>query len=378
MREAIARLLCMHYADHRVSVSAMRDIELGSAHSILGELTAWRAGAEHTMRTLGLTIEQGGGQRHDLELVLKPKARADVVLAVTQEVATLCDPALGEAFAAYAQASELAGTERREIAIYLAARDTLAAHMPVCYGVAEVAGVPTLVMERITRCDVIDAVERVDEWTPARIEAAVTGIARVHAEWLGREDAVHQLLGDAPRQVVTTETVRAWHIALARYARPWFERWLGPSAAARHIDLAHSGIVEHLAQPRTLIHNDFNPRNIALVRSAAGLELKAFDWELACWGLPQRDLAELLCFTLAPDTSCETVERYVQLHRQSIQCAAHVALNRRQWNDGLRTALLQFGIERLPMYLIAHRFRPQKFLERVARTWRMLECHVTT
>jgi hypothetical protein len=35
----------------------------------------------------------------------------------------------------------------------------------------------------------------------------------------------------------------------------------------------------------------------------------------------------------------------------------------------VRIALAEFGARRLPMYFIAHRFRPQDFLERVARTW---------
>ena len=48
--------------------------------------------------------------------------------------------------------------------------------------------------------------------------------------------------------------------------------------------------------PRTLIHNDFNSRNIALRRTADGLRLCAFDWELATIGDPLTDLGLLLMF----------------------------------------------------------------------------------
>ena len=51
-----------------------------------------------------------------------------------------------------------------------------------------------------------------------------------------------------------------------------------------------------LATPHTLIHNDFNPRNVVLRATTDGLRLCAFDWELVGIGLPQRDLAEFLCF----------------------------------------------------------------------------------
>jgi hypothetical protein len=35
----------------------------------------------------------------------------------------------------------------------------------------------------------------------------------------------------------------------------------------------------------------------------------------------------------------------------------------------VRLALADFGVRRLPMYLMADRFRPQEFLERVTRNW---------
>ena len=46
------------------------------------------------------------------------------------------------------------------------------------------------------------------------------------------------------------------------------------------------------ALPPTLVHNDFNPRNLALVDG--GTRLVALDWELATVTVPQRDVAELL------------------------------------------------------------------------------------
>ena len=48
------------------------------------------------------------------------------------------------------------------------------------------------------------------------------------------------------------------------------------------------------------------------------------------------------------------------------------------WHHGLRIALAEFGVRRLPMYFIAHRFRPQAFLERVARTWWQLGNEIGT
>jgi hypothetical protein len=43
--------------------------------------------------------------------------------------------------------------------------------------------------------------------------------------------------------------------------------------------------------PRTLIHGDLSRSNLRVRRGEAGLELVAFDWERAGWGVPPPDLA---------------------------------------------------------------------------------------
>jgi thiamine kinase-like enzyme len=134
--------------------------------------------------------------------------------------------------------------------------------------------------------------------------------------------------------------------------------------------------------PRTLIHNDFNPRNLAFRRSrrsrrsrreeAGGLRLCAYDWELACLGLPQRDLAELLCFVLPPSAAAESAPYYLELHRQALQQSSGRTIDRDQWRDGFGIALRDLMLQRLPLYALVHTFRPQRFLERVVRTWQAL------
>ena len=120
--------------------------------------------------------------------------------------------------------------------------------------------------------------------------------------------------------------------------------------------------------PRTLVHHDFNPRNIALRSTPLGLRLCAFDWELAAYDLPQRDLVELLSFVLTPETTAQA-PGYLEHARLALERASRRAFDTTAWHSGVRIALADFGARRLPMYLIAHRFRPQRFLERVARTW---------
>jgi aminoglycoside phosphotransferase (APT) family kinase protein len=159
--------------------------------------------------------------------------------------------------------------------------------------------------------------------------------------------------------------------ALARHSAPAFSSWADPGIASVQQRLI-AGIEGWWplteAAPRTLIHHDFNPRNICL----RGGHLCAYDWELASVGAPQRDLAELLCFVLAPDTRAGEVRHWIEHHRVRLEQETGVAIARDAWRQGFRGALYDFMINRLAFYALIHRVRRQSFLPRVVRTWRRL------
>jgi hypothetical protein len=125
--------------------------------------------------------------------------------------------------------------------------------------------------------------------------------------------------------------------------------------------------------PRTLVHN-FNPRNIALRDRGDGLELCAYDLELATLHIPQRDLAELLCFTLDEHATEAQVSHHLETHRAALEHHSGVVLDRREWREGDGLALRDLAVNRFVMYLIAHRFRAYDFLDSgIAALWRLLE-----
>ncbi len=129
---------------------------------------------------------------------------------------------------------------------------------------------------------------------------------------------------------------------------------------------------EYEKLPRSLLHNDFNPRNVGFRRDGDELTLCAYDWELATIGAPQRDLVEMLSFTLQEHVTKETVNEYVEYHRTCVEKASNSTLDPDQWVMGYRLALQDFTINRVCMYLMAHTFRNYKFLERVIRVLRIM------
>lgn len=120
--------------------------------------------------------------------------------------------------------------------------------------------------------------------------------------------------------------------------------------------------------PRTLIHNDFNPRNICFRKRDNKLELCAYDWELATLHVPQHDLAELLTFVLTPEVSLEEVKYYIEFHRLALESEVGDRINPEQWLDGYKYSLYDLAVNRIPMYVMAHTFRHYSFMERVYKT----------
>jgi thiamine kinase-like enzyme len=213
-------------------------------------------------------------------------------------------------------------------------------------------------------------------WRRECIEAAILGLAELHAIWYGREERLRAQpwLGPVIPAHRREEMHDLW-LALAEHAEGRFGRIIGTFVREmQRRMIAEIGprwcCLERL--PRTLIHNDFNPRNIALRREDGVLRLCAYDWELATLGVPQHDLAEFLCFVLNPGLERAEVNHYLELHRSALERATNRAIDPVSWETGFRLSLHDLLTDRFALYAMIDRFRPQRFLTRVVSTWHAL------
>jgi hypothetical protein len=161
---------------------------------------------------------------------------------------------------------------------------------------------------------------------------------------------------------------------LAQFTRPMFASWAGPALGSLHASLAanvEGWWGELQAQPRTLIHNDFNSRNLAF-RQNGTRNACAFDWELARIGAPQHDLAELLCFVFPQGAGRGELAYWLERHRTLLSARVGEEIDSSRWRRGFMLALNRILVERLPLYAMVHRFKPQPFLPRVVQNWSRL------
>ncbi len=356
----------------------IRERPFASANGIFNEICSARLGAHIGIRCYEVDVRGSAGGSQTLGVLLKSKPADTLMQELLVEVAALCEPALGEHCREFVVDLGLAGCHERELALYELDEPVLRRLMPDCFGTHRDAeeGVWSVAMEYLPGTEALDLAASLPAWTPLRIRRVLRELARVHAVWYRRDQALRELPWMAP--AVTTARMREmaplW-LALAEHSAEYFGAWLAAPLLPLQRELI--GSLDDwwpvlCALPHSLVHNDFNPRNLSLHDAPDGRALRVFDWELAGAGLPQHDLAELLCFVLPAGCDAALLDDLLETHRAALEAASGVPVCPEDWQRGFRLSLCHLAISRLPLYTLMHRFRRQAFLPRVIGNWRRL------
>jgi acyl carrier protein len=369
IEESLSRTLCDDVRIESIELNAIDTDE-----SIVAELTAWRGETRSGLFDAELTVRTSGSSRRPIRLFVKSKPLDREIIDVAESVAALASPALGETVSRFREHLGFTLAHQREIALYADADPRLRRHTPRVYATSadDVAREWLVVLEsfRDMDCDVVSANRAA---TSEQIGAAIAGLATIHAVGLERRDELASAPWQAPQRThAQREVMMPMWSALASHAFASSAAWND-----RRLRAAHEHAITNLstwsraleAGKPTLIHNDFNPRNFVLRRVANGLELCAYDWELATLGSPQRDLVECLAFMLPECATRDVVADAVESHRAALARASGIETRRDEWELGFRSALCDFLVDRLASYAMVDRVRRQAFLPRVARGW---------
>jgi hypothetical protein len=316
-----------------------------------------------------------GAPVEELSLILKRKPGDDLMLAIGEALASACGADLGKIFRASAHGLGLLRAHEREPALYRLSDRRLRDHMPGLYGSRRESGgrLFALAIECLDSTAFPSWAEPGRSWPHQSICAVVDAAAEIHSVFLGRTHSVEREAWHV-RNASAEEMLPLWR-GLADHAAEFFSDWWGePSMPLQRYAAAMARKRRNAldAMPRTLGHNDFNPRNLAFRPAAGAPRPCAFDWELAAVRVPQHDLAELLCFVLPDEARADTIIEYLERHRARLQPYARMALDRRMWFEGFALSLDELILERFPLYTLFHRIRRQPYLPRVLQNWRRL------
>nr|VFJ91245.1 MAG: 3-hydroxy-3-methylglutaryl-coenzyme A reductase [Candidatus Kentron sp. H]VFJ92329.1 MAG: 3-hydroxy-3-methylglutaryl-coenzyme A reductase [Candidatus Kentron sp. H]VFJ98952.1 MAG: 3-hydroxy-3-methylglutaryl-coenzyme A reductase [Candidatus Kentron sp. H] len=377
-----------YFQDNGLHVSAielMKDVKLGS--SIITELTAHRINKLVGHFPFSVDYTDSQGQKKRIKLMVKAKPLDKEVIIMINSMAAMCDPQLARAHARFREKTGFASCHIKELAVMGQKDARFINHAPIVYDTYENTEreAYVIVEEYMENMLLMDSANDVSGWTGKHINTALDGIAETHSIWLGREAELKQKpwLGYYPTRKRRVNMLPLWR-ALGQNAMAEDEhlQWFRENDLKIYTDISDrmdQWWAELETMPKTLVHNDFNPRNIAFRKTDQGLCLCAYDWELATIHVPQYDVAELLAFTLQPDVTEKTVTDHVEYHRLALQKVSGVEFDATQWRNGYRFALYDFLIGRLSLYFMAHIFQHFEFMERVYSTFkRLLEIEETT
>jgi len=313
-------------------------------------------------------------QREDgtqVAALLKHKPQSEAIAQLLHSLAAGCAPEIAELLKRLLPASEFHHAREREMALITQSDPAFTRHVPTLYGTYE-DGKQSIIIEELLGQEVLlNSLSNGLRWQRAQIDAALHGIADIHALWYRRYDALQTTFRyiDFPSVDTIASMVPLWQAIAAfshrtaplLFTTPLLHHWLdcAENSAAQWRELS--------TLPRTLVHNDFSPRNIALRRE--DLRLCCWDWELATLHVPQRDLAELLTWTLDEHTPLPTLLHHVELHRCQLAKRLATTIDAGEWYRGFYLALRDFGLRRLSFYLMLHHVKPRPWFPAILRTW---------
>jgi len=341
-----------------------------AADSIITELTA-----RHQEKFLGLYPYkfhyQQDGFTSEAEVIFKSKPMDLEVILLANKMAGMCSSALGDLYDRFKMRNESNGCHLRELAIYRQEDPLFVQNTPKYYGSYQDDSreAYVVVIDRIKSPLLIGKPDQPHLWTKNYIEAAIRGMAELHSIWYGKDAElrakpwigfVHDAKSMSEQKALMREMIRHASVESPLLVTADILR-----RNYQFIDSLETWWAELATMGQTLIHNDFNPRNIAMTGTETNPQLCVFDWELATVQVPQHDLAELLTFVTTEATAPDEIDAYIELHRKALSELIGRDLAKDEWRRGYELCLHDLAINRIAMYLMAHTFKYYNFMDHI-------------
>lgn len=361
--------------DDSIKVNKLTPFEMENmGSSIIAELTAQKYDKfmGHFPYRMEYSCTEKGTQSVDVMAKVKPVDLEAILIA--NSIASLCDTRLGAEYKKTKGKVGFVNCHIRELAVNEQTDPRFTRYAPAVYGIHrdDSREAYILIQEFLKNMVLMDTSADVSGWKEEHIHTAIDGIADVHSIWYNRDDELKEKewIGHYFTAERMEDFTRLWQL-LGAHANNEFPKWFTEADWEKYRDLSHDlsswwGAIDQM--PKTLIHNDFNPRNITFRQMDSGLRLCAYDWELATIHLPQHDCAELLPFVLDCFVTKGDLIGFAEYHRKALEKAAGVTINRDDWWEGFRYSCYDLYINRIAMYIMAHTIRHYDFMERVFRT----------
>lgn len=367
--ELLQNLLQQKYPNQAVILSKVESKALDNSSSILVTLTA--AGGESNIGHFRFVLGFDKANEYtELDVVVKVKPHGKSIAAMLEGLAAANGEKLGNAYKAQSQLTGFFYSHEKELFMDDEFGDL--SIFPKIYGISsdEDRGLFYIMMEYLGEAELMNSVMAPETWTDAHIKSALDQAAIWHAQGmdaLRNEDFPNW--PDAPSHQ-NRMALKPLYKALWENAQANFPDLLEQDDYADIFNRIEQ--VEHMQplfdpHPKTLIHNDMNPRNACFLGDSSNRRFVLYDWELCTVHLPYYDIVEFLSFVLGPDRYARR-NAYFDYYRNAFQKASGLNIDAKRFQEAVHSLHYEFCFLRLGMYLMAHALSPYPFLPRVVRS----------
>ena len=308
-------------------------------------------------------IKTISGETHPI--LLKSKALGAELLEGLRFMASNVNVALADTINRYKHLLEYKDSHLKEIAVYEALNEIAYPFMPRLYGTVNRSKreIHLLIMERLVceKMDVFNAEDTPEKWDVPTLKNIIGSIHLVHASFLENNNRIPKI-----EELNYMELIELYQvfIDLNRKDYDYFEL----DNRFEEMNNFIANWEQNGAKPRgklTLIHNDFNPRNVGVRKNGNPC---IYDWELAIYGVPQRDIFEFLAFSLQSEINESDLLNLLKHDYNLVKSINDKGYN---WNDYIYDFELSgqlFLVSRVNFYLTGSTLVNYSFIERVFKT----------
>jgi hydroxymethylglutaryl-CoA reductase (NADPH) len=359
INEAFIKANIPYFKEKIISVTFIDRAKLDNG--ILTELTS-----KVSKKVIGFVqaeIKTISGETHPI--LLKSKALGAELLEGLRFMASNVNVALADTINRYKHLLEYKDSHLKEIAVYEALNEIAYPFMPRLYGTVNRSKreIHLLIMERLVceKMDVFNAEDTPEKWDVPTLKNIIGSIHLVHASFLENNNRIPKI-----EELNYMELIELYQvfIDLNRKDYDYFEL----DNRFEEMNNFIANWEQNGAKPRgklTLIHNDFNPRNVGVRKNGNPC---IYDWELAVYGVPQRDIFEFLAFSLQSEINESDLLNLLKHHYNLVKSINDKGYN---WNDYIYDFELSgqlFLVSRVNFYLTGSTLVNYSFIERVFKT----------
>jgi hydroxymethylglutaryl-CoA reductase (NADPH) len=332
-------------------------LENGILTHIAGRISKKMIGFELLTATHSVT------HQHD-DLLLKSKALDTEVIKGLHVIAASIDPELSDLIRKHSAHLEYKNCHLKEGLMYAALSELEVDYIPKCWGTYrdDAREIHLILMDQLHEEDlqIFNAENNPEIWTIELIYSVIRAMHRFHA--------------DASRQLTMNNSQAYFHEFDVRQSELLYAKLIEVIGATEQyvgkINHFKALLTELLALknrssdcqvPKTIVHNDFNPRNLAVRKDGS---VVVYDFELAVMNYPHRDLIEFLSFVLPEDFDADELFSYLEF---DFSLHENPSFSKTEWFALYREMTLEFIVSRALFYEVAGIVVKYEFSSRVLK-----------